>query len=64
MLINALKGMTSASSDYLAVTKTANITRKMFSNKTEYIRTVELIKEQIFSFRRRVIQVQFVIFGR
>ena len=25
MLINALKGMTSASSDYLAVTKTANI---------------------------------------
>ena len=39
VLINALKGMTSASSDYLAVTKTANI----------------------FIFRQRVINVQFVI---
>ena len=39
MLINALKGMTSASSDYLAVVKTV----------------------YIFFFRKRVINVQFVI---
>ena len=58
VLINVLKGFY-----YWFLQKQQIFTQKMFSSKRECIETVELTKLQIFSFRHRVIEEQFVIFS-